>query len=77
MVRKVLISLIGLLMAVVLNAQNYKISLQLQDAATGEAVGFATVSVTPAHGQAKYTISGSDGKALLEKVRPGTYTLKE
>ena len=76
MVRKVLISLIGFLMAVGLNAQNYKISLQLQDAATGEAVGFATVSVTPAHGQAKYTLSGSDGKATLEKVRPGTYTFK-
>ena len=77
MVRKMLMALVGLLVAWGLNAQSYKISLQLQDASTGEAVGFATVSVTPSKGgQAKYTISGSDGKAVLEKVRPGTYNLK-
>ena len=77
MVRKMLTALVGLLVAWGLNAQSYKISLQLQDASTGEAVGFATVSVTPSKGgQAKYAISGSDGKAVLEKVRPGTYNLK-
>ncbi len=66
----------GLLMAFTLSAQNYKITLELQDASTGEAVGFATVSLTPEKGQAKYTLSGSDGKATLEKVHAGQYTLK-
>ena len=76
MVKKLLLALAGLLMALSLSAQNHKITLQLQDATTGEAVGFATVSVTPAKGQAKYTLSGSDGKATIEKVRAGVYTLK-
>ena len=71
-----LMAVAGLLVAFTLSAQNYKITLQLQDASTGEPVGFATVSVTPAKGQAKYTLSGSDGKATIEKVRAGEYTLK-
>ena len=76
MVRKMLMAAAGLLIALSLSAQSYKITLQLQDASTGEAVGFATVSVTPEKGQAKYTLTGSDGKATLEKVRAGSYTLK-
>ena len=76
MVKKLLMALAGLLMALSLSAQNHKITLQLKDAETGEAVGFATVSVTPAKGQSKYTLSDSEGKATLEKVRAGRYTLK-
>ena len=76
MVRKVLLAFAGLFAGLILSAQNYKITLQLQDASNGEPVGFATVSVTPAKGQAKYTLSGSDGKAVLEKVKAGAYTLK-
>ena len=76
MVKKLLLALAGLFTALSLSAQNHKITLQLQDATTGEAVGFATVSATPAKGQAKYTLSGSDGKATIEKVRAGVYTLK-
>ncbi|MBQ9194077.1 MAG: outer membrane beta-barrel protein, partial [Bacteroidales bacterium] len=76
MVRKVLMALTGLFVALSLSAQNHKITLQLQDASNGDPVGFATVSVTPAKGQAKYTLSGSDGKATLEKIKAGTYTLK-
>ena len=68
------------LAAVTVNAQNYKISLQLQDAATGEPVGFATVSITPekgqSQGQPKYTLTDHEGHATLEKVRQGNYTLK-
>ena len=67
MVRKVLLAFAGLFAGLILSAQNHKITLQLQDASNGEPVGFATVSVTPAKGQAKYTLSGSDGKAVLEK----------
>ena len=71
-----LMAVAGLLMAFTLSAQNYKVTLQLQDASNGEAIGFATVSLTPEKGQAKYTLSGSDGKATIEKVRAGQYTLK-
>jgi len=73
-----LLALAGLFIALTLSAQNHKITLQLQDAMTGEAVGFATVSVTPVKGQAqtKYTLSDSEGKVTIEKVRVGNYKLK-
>ena len=76
MVRKLLSALLGLFIALSLSAQNYKVSLQLQDASTGESVGFATVSLAPEKGQHKYTLSDSEGKATVEKLRAGKYTLK-
>ena len=66
----------GLFIALTLSAQNYKVTLQLQDASTGEAVGFATVSVTPEKGQHKYTLSDAEGKASVDKLRAGKYTVK-
>lgn len=60
-------------------AQNAKtVSLQLSDSSTGEAVAFATVSVTKKGdtSPAKYVLSDDKGKARLEKVKAGTYTLK-
>ncbi len=76
MVRRLLAALAGLLVALTLGAQNYKVSLQLKDASTGEAVGFATISLTPEKGQHKYTLSDAEGKAVIEKVKAGKYTLK-
>ena len=76
MVRRILTAALALFIALAVQAQNYKVSLQLQDATTGEAVGFATVSVTPEKGQGKYTLSDGDGHAVVEKVKAGTYTLK-
>ncbi len=76
MVRRLTAALAGLFVAFALSAQNHKITLQLQDATTAEPVGFATVSLTPEKGQAKYTLSDGDGHALLEKVKSGKYTLK-
>jgi hypothetical protein len=76
MVRRLLAALAGLLTALSLSAQNYKISLTLQDASNGEPVGFATVSATPEKGQPKYTLTDAKGKAVLEKVRAGKYTIK-
>jgi len=76
MVRKFVAALAGLFVAFALSAQNHKIALQLQDATNAEPVGFATVSLTPEKGQAKYTLSDGDGHALLEKVKNGKYTLK-
>ena len=69
---------VALLAAIAVNAQNYKITLQLQDATTGEAVSFATVSITPekSQSQPKYTLTDHEGHATLEKVRQGNYTLK-
>ena len=76
MVRRFALALAGLFIAIGLSAQSYKVSLQLQDASTGEAVGFATVSLAPEKGQHKYTLSDVHGKAAIEKLRPGKYTLK-
>ena len=76
MVRRLLTAALALFAAIAVQAQNYKVSLQLQDATTGEAVGFATVSLTPAKGQGKYTLSDGEGHALIEKVKAGKYTLK-
>ena len=76
MVRRFFLALVALFTALTLSAQNYKVSLQLQDSVTGEAVGFATVSLAPEKGQHKYTLSDDSGKAVIEKLRAGKYTLK-
>jgi len=76
MVRRLLVALAGLFIALTLSAQNYKVTLQLQDASNGEAVGFATVSIVPEKGQHKYTLSDAEGKAVLEKLKAGKYTVK-
>ena len=76
MVRRIVLALVGLLFALGLSAQNYKVTLQLKDASSGESVGFATVSLAPEKGQHKYTLSDSEGKAVIEKVKAGKYTLK-
>ena len=68
------------LLLVPLYAQNrYKLSVQLTDAATGEPVAFATVSLSRVDGSAGaayYALSNSEGKAVLEKVRSGDYKMK-
>ena len=50
MVRKIFLAVIGLFAALALSAQNYKVTMKLSDSITGEAVGFATVSLTPERG---------------------------
>lgn len=60
-------------------AQNsFTVSMKLIDEKTGEPVGFATTSLTVKGGKeaAKYALSDSDGEAVLNKVRKGTYILK-
>ena len=47
MVRRLLAVFTAFMVAGTLFAQNYKISLKLEDATNGEPVGFATVSATP------------------------------
>ena len=50
----------------------------LQDESSGEAVGFATASLTEkSSGKSyKYAQSDADGKVRMEKVKPGTYIFK-
>ena len=50
--------------------------MKLEDASNGEPVGFATVSLTPAKGSAKYSLTDNEGKGTIEKVKAGTYTFK-
>ena len=76
MVRRLITAVVALLAAMAAYAQNYKISLQLQDAVTGEAVGFATASANPEKGQGKYTLSDGAGHAVIEKVKAGKYILR-
>ena len=71
-----LAALAALFVAGTLFAQNYKISLKLEDATNGEPVGFATVSATPEKGDPKYALTNHDGSATVEKLRAGKYTLK-
>ena len=76
MVKRILAVFAALLVALTLSAQQVKVKVQLQDASTGEPVGFATVSLIPEKGQPKYTLSDGDGNATLEKVKAGKYTVK-
>jgi len=74
--KRFLLALAGTLLALAASAQSYTISLTLQDAESSDAVGFATVSLHPEKGQVKYVLTDHAGKAALEKVRAGKYTLK-
>lgn len=76
MIRRIVLSVVSLCLAAAAFAQN--VTVTLTDAATGEPVGFATVSLTRdgAKSPAVYALSNSEGKAVLEKVRSGKYTLK-
>ena len=71
-------SIAALTSAQALQAQSYTVTLTLQDASTEEAVGFATVSLTPSGTTkaTKYVLSDSHGKATLERVHAGKYLLK-
>lgn len=58
----------------------FNVTLSLADSASGDPVGFATVSISKPSGSKEtvvaYALSGSEGKAVLERVKPGTYKLK-
>ncbi len=60
-------------------AQNsFTLKMDLVDEKTGEAIGFATASLTPKGEEeaVKYALADSEGKVSLTKVRKGTYLLK-
>ena len=74
--RRILLSLVTLFASVAMMAQNVNVTVKLEDASNGEPVGFATVSLTPAKGSAKYSLTDNDGKGTIEKVKAGSYTFK-
>ena len=74
--RRILLILVSLFASVAMMAQNVNVTVKLEDASNGEPVGFATVSLTPEKGNAKYALSDHNGKAVVEKVKAGKYTLK-
>ena len=74
--RRILMMLAGLFATLALSAQSHKVTVKLQDAASGEPVGFATVSLTPEKGNPKYALTDHEGNGTIEKVRNGKYTFK-
>ena len=74
--KRILISLVAIFASIALSAQSYNVTVKLEDATNGEPVGFATVSLTPEKGSAKYALSDHEGKAVVEKVKAGKYTFK-
>ena len=75
--RKVICTLGILLLSLAAAAQN-NLKAVLVDSSNGEAVGFATVSLTREGSQkpAKYVLSDSEGKVEITGIRAGTYTFK-
>lgn len=75
---KLLAASIMLCVSLVSFAQNRNVTARLVDGTTGEALGFATVSLTP-EGESKpykYVLSTDSGEVLLEKVRKGKFSFK-
>ncbi|MGM9767191.1 MAG: outer membrane beta-barrel protein [Candidatus Cryptobacteroides sp.] len=59
-------------------AQSRSISLTLKDKSTGEPVAYATVSLTKSGEKTpyKYVLTDEKGKAVIDKVAAGSYTVK-
>ena len=75
---KLLAASVMLCISLVSFAQNRNVSARLVDGTTGEALGFATVSLTPEgeNKPYKYVLSTDSGEVLLEKVRKGKFSFK-
>ncbi|MGM9741388.1 MAG: outer membrane beta-barrel protein [Candidatus Cryptobacteroides sp.] len=59
-------------------AQSRSVSLTLKDKSTGEPVAYATVSLTKSGEKSpyKYVLTDDKGKAVIDKVAAGSYTVK-
>ena len=68
--------LVSLFASVAMMAQNVNVTVKLTDASNDEPIGFATVSLTPEKGSAKYSLTDNNGKGTIEKVKVGKYTFK-
>ena len=60
------------------SAQSRSVSLVLKDKSTGEPVAYATVSLTKSGEKTpyKYVLTDDGGKAVIDKVAAGSYTVK-
>ena len=74
--RRILLSLVSLFASLAMMAQNVNVTVKLTDASNDEPIGFATVSLTPEKGSAKYSLTDNNGKGTIEKVKVGKYTFK-
>lgn len=80
--KKIIAMLCGLIAMLAISfaatAQTRTITVVLQDSSTGEAVGYATVSLAKpgATSSFKYALSDDKGKATIEKVPAGSYVFK-
>ena len=74
--RRILLLLVSLFASVAMMAQNVNVTVKLTDASNDEPIGFATVSLTPEKGSAKYSLTDNNGKGTIEKVKVGKYTFK-
>ena len=68
--------LVSLFASLAMMAQNVNVTVKLEDASNDEPIGFATVSLTPEKGSAKYSLTDNNGKGTIEKVKVGKYTFK-
>ena len=76
---KVVLVCAAMILSLSAYAQNsFTVSMKLTDENTEEPVSFATASLTKAGEKSpvKYVLSDSEGMAVLEKVRKGTYIFK-
>ena len=80
--KKIIAMLCGLIAMLAISfaatAQTRTITVVLQDSSTGEAVGYATVSLAKQGSTSafKYALSDDKGKATIEKVPAGSYVCK-
>ena len=77
MVRRIVTATFAVLLALSMSAQNYKVSVKLQDASNGAPIEFATISVTSDKGGTpKYSLTDTEGSGTIDKVKKGSYTFK-
>ena len=77
MVRRLIAVTLAAFLPMVLGAQNYKVSVKLQDASSGAPIEFATVSLaSDKGGTPKYSLTDTHGTGVIEKVKKGSYTFK-
>lgn len=70
--------IVSLALSFALSAQSKSVTIVLQDSASGEPVGYATVSLTKSGATSafKYALTDDKGKASIDKVSTGTYTIR-
>lgn len=77
--KKIIVLIVASLFSLSAFAQRaVTLTAELKDESTGEAVGYATVSLTEKQSDKayKYVQSDADGKVRIEKIKPGTYVFK-